>query len=269
MDWGALKKKLENDLRSGLAKMDQLIESQDFDTELEETFDEEERLMARAISDFQEEILAQTTDPEILLLVEELPLVWDKQIIKRRASLLAKWYRHQAAILREAAPWDFERVFASEGMRKNMRLFHITLKELDHCSVNLHGLKNTALYQAMVAKGKILAVKEDLILAFTEYEELLANEYAKEHTTGHIPERRRLFFHREALVREMHKMGETLYAEGMALERDANELMSSDITHYGELFKQGNHLIEVGKELQQKALLAEEKLRRFWQRPHP
>lgn len=261
------RQKLEEAIQSSLGRMDRLL-TEPFDTELEENFDEEERVIARLVADFQETIQSETNDPELLLDAKELPKVFDKQIMKRRAQLLTRWYQHQTFLLREAAAEDVERILVSDGMRKNIRLFHTMLKKLDHCMVSTRGLQNTALYKAMVAKGKILEVKEELIVAFTDYEEVLANEYVKMHAQDHLSARNRLFSQREKECHKLQKIGKALMAEGMALQQNAGELIHEDIEHYGELFKQGNHLAEVGKELQHKALLASEKLHELWQRPH-
>lgn len=267
MDLMARRQKLEEEIQASLGRMDQLL-TQPFDTELEESFDEEERGIARLVADFQEVTESETDDPELLLSAKELPQIFDKLVIKRRAELLTRWYQHQTFQLREAGIRDLERVFVSNNMQKNIRLFHATLKKLDQCMVSTQGLQNTALYQAMVARGKILEVKEGLILAFTDYEEVLANEFAHMHTPSHLPEKDILFSQREKECQKLQKIGEALMAEGLALQRSAGELIHEDTLHYGELFKQGNHLAEIGKKLQHKALLASEKLHKLWQRPH-
>jgi len=77
--------------------------------------------------------------------------------------------------------------------------------------------------------------------------------------------RRRLHKRKEECI-EIEGIGESMHNEGQALRTQGSKLLAiatedkSDLIHYGELLKQGSHLITIGIELKEKAILVHEEL---------
>lgn len=291
---------------------------------VEEAFNEQERRITDAVRLFQETI-AQTRVDETLsedealtlkekleemhLFSEDLPKIVAKKVIKRRAILVTKWFWQQIGEIREALMTEnsssLDKCFASVHVRKNLRLFRQVIDEIDHCMGSTQGLKNNALYVAMIAKGKVLEIKEDLILSFTEYKRIISQEfpnYLKSHPEMHVkkapPQDPALKLHplqmskEQALShsyptifkriqlgiryqrltnrinesREVGIIGGSMHNEGLALRSQATNFLSKgssdkeEITHFGELLKHGSHLIAIGTDLKEKAILVHDEI---------
>jgi len=202
-DLNKIKVTFENEVKNTLFQIDSIVgqwKKRDLfedENDPEELFNKEERALKEAFETFKESLEQSQVDSflseskkkplseklkEMRATIEDYPKILEKKLIKRRAILLTNWYLHQIQELKKSLKQGnvsiLETIFESSRIKKNIQLFRKTIDLIDKVMVNLEGLKDSTLYRAMTAKGKLLTIKEDLILIFTRYKQLLVDEYS-------------------------------------------------------------------------------------------